>query len=271
MLKSLFISFLRIINCIKWHIEYFFIKVTFNKKTKAQSLSIKNNEINVILVPHADDELIGAYQLTFSNICNTKLLFFEMTGSNDDIENKAIRTNEFLNYCDRNSLNCVLLNKDSFLFDYIPNTKHINLFFPSCVDWHHEHRIISEFVKKSICDRCEKVSFYWYSITIPIVSKRTIFIEENKENLKKKYDEFRCVYKSQSHLPIIRFVLQERINGMNINKYGAENYIEISFDELCKSIDYVHKHEEELNCLKKCINNIRKIRKKSKEIYDKLL
>lgn len=271
MVKSFFIKIIEFMCSIVWKLQFLWCKtkICFGLKNKYKTLIDLKNSANVFLIPHADDELIGNYQFITRLKGEALLLYFGMTGSCNSIDNKKVRENELARFCKEKGIKYKTISSHDDLFDFLPKNVHINLFFPSCIDWHNEHRLISEYVLKYISPS-KNISFFWYSISVPIMLKKVIYIEESKKDIKQKYADFKYNYISQKHLPIKRFMFQERLNGMRINRFAAENYLEVSFDELALALSFCKNNEVRLNELKKNINNINKIRKESQKIYSEL-
>lgn len=267
MYKTILLKSLFALKYFKWSLEYFYIRLfSCKSRNKRRNLELKDNSLNVVLVPHADDEIIGCYQVISRGNAQSLCLYYGFTGSNDSSENKVNRDREFDAFCEHQKIKYIHVSTGDNLLDILPN-QHINLFFPSCVDWHEEHRRLSDIIHNTYANKRDNITFYWYSITVPIVCTEAAFLKENKNSLNHKYDIFYKYYVSQRHLPIKRFILQERINAIANGWYAAENYLEISYEDLTRAIRYCQKNEESINDLKYSINNIPKIRKKSYNIY----
>ena len=117
----------------------------------------------------------------------------------------------------------------------------------------------------------DKPKIYWYSVTIPIETTELLhYMLLNKMEQRKKYLLFKKIYHSQSFMPIIRFKINERINGHYIKNYAAETFMQISYEQL---VYFVYRLERDknlfqiLNRTKYQINSIALVRRISKRIY----
>ena len=268
MIKKIALNILKCVRSIKWSFEGAIIRLFSIKRNHEITLPGKT----FVFVPHSDDETLGAYSLLVNGKADVTLLYFGYTGSNCSSANKSVRDKEFFNFCDYHNLKYINVNEQSDFVELIKNQgTTVNLVFPSIFDWHKEHRKINSVVSKTLSKIADAsyCNLYWYSITIPLVDNNVVFCGGNKQMFTDKYNDFDYYYQSQHHLPKKRFAIQNRINGKCFGTYFAENFLKITIKDLFYSEKLEREKEPELNSLRKHINSIFLIRKKSKEFYKK--
>lgn len=222
----------------------------------------------LFIVPHADDELISSFSLLKSLGRNAIIYYCGMTGSNTQEDNKLIRDAEIINFCRDNDYLFICPNnwQDELLQtidEYGVNT----IFFPSYIDWHNEHRYISNVLVQNKHSFPVDINLFWYSVSVPISCSCSLVKKMSKAEQKDKYYCFKKYYKSQNNIPINRFIIQEKINAKELNEYAGEVFINVSWDILEKSLKI---EEDRLISLRNYINSIRDIREQSKIIYEEL-
>jgi LmbE family N-acetylglucosaminyl deacetylase len=225
----------------------------------------------MILVPHADDELIGTFNL-IKNIekSNCILVFFSFTGYDDSLDNKIVREDEFVSFCEKMKVPYCILNESAEYYhlkeivkEYCPNT----VFIPSIIDWHWEHRKISNIIIPIIDS---KVDLWMYQVTVPIPDKfDKYYLKMSKKELNEKYKIFNDCYVSQRDMPIKRLKWSERIEGGFVSKYAAEVYARIEYNQL-KTIVAEGKIDD-LDEMFSSINNLQEIRKRTNMYYEKII
>lgn len=270
-LKSSFLFYLRIIVWQFSSYRYLF-----------KSLTVRSNSINedfvkkriLILIPHADDELIGClnFIMKYKNDSFIELCFLNFTGSNNDSKNKINRENELLSLCETLNLKMILChNSDKLSFlNEINFNNYDFIFVPPIIDWHNEHRLTNVLLYKSICNY-EIINFKLvvYDISVPIsIYKSNFHVSYTKAKSKYKWGLFQKIYKSQSNMPIKRFMFHEKINSklLKNNSYSSELFFILDYDAWNKSLSKMDLIEENISDLK-CINNIYLIRRNSDLYY----
>lgn len=256
-IKKIYMKFIHYMYPVFWYFQFIRLKI-MNKKEKLTPINSSGKTL--ILVPHADDELIGCYKFikTFKNNCI--LCFFSYTGYDKSIKNKIIRENEFVKFCDFMNVNYRILKENNIKSELemlIDIEQPENIMLPSIFDWHWEHRKINEILFKT---KINNLNIIWYQITIPIPQEiATSYLELTKEELKEKYRVFSCIYKSQYDMPIKRLQYSERIEGEKVEKYAVEKYAYMPLKKW-KSLVLLTNYNQ-LDIYIKYINNIVKIRK----------
>lgn len=223
----------------------------------------------LILIPHADDELIGCYSILSDPIYDVDLLYFEMTGGFPDMAD--IRMQELEN-CAK------YFNRRLFLFESFLTQRYSTydvILTPSFIDWHPEHRMVANFIYDIITESIYSNSILVYNVSVPhAINSINIVSELSKKSSVEKYRQLKVLYPSQSNLPLLRFKIQEIIDAikLNTNYFGCESYIYFQNKSYIDFIDRQKNNEKKINDYKNYICNIYDIRciieKKSHEIHN---
>ena len=240
---------------MRWHLQYVCYSV-FYKKGKPISL-IRPDSLGtrVILVPHADDEFIGCSQILSNRNEERVCAYFHMYGNNLEESNMRVRDEEIIRYVTSVGASIVDAREEGVLTRIVSNAD--SVFLPCPLDWHWQHKEVFNTLV-SILDRIpESVSFYYYYITVPFpASYNLVGIPMTRKNQKEKWNAFRRFYKSQSFMPVLRFMYNERLDSRGNTCYAAEVYLKRSREQLL--------HDSRItpneHLLKSSIGNIIKIR-----------
>ena len=275
MIKRACIRLIDFVNNIRYKIDFKLVCKSWLYNYKL--INFKNCNV-LFLVPHADDDLIGGYGL--SKKCKGDFIYgyFGLTGSNKDIDNKKTRDLEFKTYCNRTDTPFLLIHDVDELISIVVK-KHISqIFLPTIVDWHSEHRLLNYYLYDALeMLKGNDVEIIWYSVSVPICYNDMEIVPLTKQEQSEKYRLFKNVYLSQKHMPIRRFIYQERINANGTKYYAGESFLRLDRSIWKQVVRYVRNYEKnsgivnELNQLSGKINGIKNIREVSQKIYDKLL
>lgn len=218
----------------------------------------------LIVVPHADDELIGCYQIIKLLRRNVRLFYCGYTGYDDSNKNKKTRLAEFIKFAESEKLtyhvshNNVYEDLKKVISEYKPNT----IFLPSYVDWHWQHRECNTICLKILEELKFSPDIAWYQISIPLpysLINYRVTMDKSLQNIKWKV--FRNIYKSQKNLPCLRFKIIERINGKPFDSYAAEVFLIKSYDKWKQMMDFlIRKHRIlDFNNMENMVNNLTEI------------
>lgn len=238
------------------------------KNVKMQESFDQYNEI-LILIPHADDEFIGCYNLLQKYTKKITLLFFDLTGSNSDTTNRDIRKTEFVCYISKMKLNYKIIDCSYYEFEsVICKNSYDLIMLPSIIDWHKEHRLMNEFLYRYLYKR-ELTTFdiAWYQISVPI-AKVNLGISFNKKQERKMIFEFKKYYKSQANLKIERFILNRSICVPTNDCYRNEGFYKMNQYRFIKYYELLN--ENNFDFLKQYIDDLNMIWKESLEVYNLL-
>ena len=256
---------------IRWRLSWINTLRNFRRdinKDFIPKLDIANKKA-VAFIPHADDELIGLGTLLSSNK-SIELIYFGYLGTNNTDENYNIRMAEFSKYCSFSNIKYSIYAASSI--KKIKEAKIILL--PSLVDWHEEHRKLN-FLLKDICSAYElHPQIIWYNISVycSILDKAKYVFQGHKEQ-RKKFRDFKKIYVSQNSLPVLRFMIKERLYGKEVNMYSAEKFLCFKFDEWIRVIDRFESNhfDDDFIEIKKYINDLQRVDKISRRIYSLIL
>lgn len=266
--KSYIIFYKPALRC-KWTFQFLILQL--HKKNKTQKYNLLDAGRILIIVPHADDELIGCYKFMKSTDAKVCLFYCNMTGSNNDENNKDIRKKEFEELCHQNgfeySISDGLIEQsmDEAIREYNPDT----IMLPSVVDWHPQHREVNNIAKIVLNNMSMKPAIVWYPITVPIDSRWVnYYVQMSGQQQKEKWKMFSQVYKSQKNMPLLRFKYNERIAGKEYGEYAAEVFCTMGFDKWLDCLELNEKLvENQQSNLKSSINDLIQIRDKAAVLY----
>ncbi len=249
-------------------------------KKKYKHKMINNVDFNLdrilIIVPHADDELIGCHEFIRKHKKNVLLFYCGMLGINLSKQNKLIRQKEFINYCKSENI-LYKLHKDDIYSDikdaiisYKPNV----IFLPSYVDWHKEHRLVNEIVNSIFEKDCLSVNMIgWYQITVPINKDFINYsVSMSRKAQNEKWKRFRTFYNSQWHLPIRRFKYSERLCGLLLCSFSAEVFTVMEVQNWKKYLNILRTKQVlmDIRILQNKISNLQIIDEASIKIFKQL-
>ena len=260
-------------RCIRWFVFYQSTKFKPRKTNYIQDDSWYNQKKMLLIVPHADDELLSSYTL-LRRCSDITIYYCGFLGTNQNEENRNIRLKEIMKLCNELSVpvieghgTCENLKEIIVGYDTIV--------IPSIIDWHYEHRKVSYLLYDILKDEKYKPEIYSYSVTVPNESESSVLANcLTKKEHEEKYSLFYAFYKSQKFMPIYRFRMNERINGHHVGVYAAEVFSKfqtakwLSFTLRIKEAE--EKHEATLMKLIDSIGNtsdLKGVRNVSKEFY----
>lgn len=230
---------------------------------------IINGEKIIYIVPHSDDELISGYNFIKRYGKNILLVYCGFLGEKKSEQIMGVRKQEFLKSCTEMNVEYELIsgNIEDELSEIVNRFKPQYICIPSYIDWHFEHRRTNDALR-SILSINKDVNVVWYQISVPIpISFANCIVTFSKKDQKKKYDLFRKVYLSQQHIPINRFIKEEKFCGKYYECYAAERFMIMKYSEFCEKIDKLKKSESEIQEMKKDINDLYIIYNKSERLY----
>ncbi|MBQ7075630.1 MAG: PIG-L family deacetylase, partial [Clostridia bacterium] len=215
------------IKKLQWRIQTRNINVSLTNATKIENeFSLDSNKKILIVVPHADDELIGCYSIVKKYCKNTIVWYSGMTGDDTNEANKNTRKQEFLKFCRKMGVESVTCNGDikeelqRTFYKYRPEY----VFAPSVIDWHQEHRKLFFSVTDVLRDT--DAQLYCYQVTVPITQKYiTHYSELTKEEHKTKWQVFKDTYISQKFMSVLRMKLNEMVYRKEKEKIRAEVFM----------------------------------------------
>lgn len=266
LLKRIYIFIRHLYQNLLWWQQFSEVK----KRYRRISINFEKNEIlpiskynNIlIVVPHADDDIIGNFGVL--KFAKKVSLYHVGHYPINDAKLTAERTKELGNLA--KIFNASLLEVESS--DHISNIKQIlqssqfdAVFTPCPFDWHPDHQNATRYLMLASMDLGNKTDIYMYSVTVPFPIRANCSIIPLTRSLQiEKWNWFKRIYSSQLFMPVLRFKLHERLNGVRTsNAYSAETYIKVSLAELNHYI-INSPGTEQRDLIYSRINNIKKIK-----------
>lgn len=264
------------VHSVKWKLSYSQFKEKGIRRNYMKTVVCKSGDIILVVAPHADDELLSSYTVLARKDCEVWVYYCGFTGSNQDVRNREKRRQEIFSLCKKLGIPCVDGNgKKSCLENLLREKAFDKVIIPSLIDWHSEHRKVNYWLV-NICEKlniCPEI--YWYSVTVPMEGDFAVqCVPMTKQVQKEKYLLFKQIYHSQLFMPLLRFKLNERINGHYSGCYAAETFMVVSIEKLERLASKFQLKEngdsdlirtvEGMKCL---INDIMAIRRQSARIY----
>ncbi len=231
---------------ILWNVQYYRV---LNKYKNDIVLSVLNLSSDVdkiyVIVPHADDELIGCYNMIMKYKEKVTLIFMDLTGSNLCAVNKSNREDEFKCFCTLNNIDYMFYDQYySEVVQKLKNEKSI-YFFPTIFDWHPEHRMVSCLFKDVLLTGNEELYIGYYSVSTPICDfYKKLVVPYEKVNRRKKWRDFKRFYLSQKHMPIQRYIIEEKLMCQLYNYKCCEIYSVLTVAEWASDLEIVSKLEQ---------------------------
>ncbi len=229
---------------IKYFLDY------FSLLRYESPIDMKNNSFigaKIVVAPHADDELIGCYKGALEDFHNTSIFYLGMGNNSRTID--LIRKSEIVKLCKDMKLDYYEYNgieRDNIAAK-IEDIGPSYIFVPYYIDWHPDHRIVTKNMVNIIRYIGKQINIAFYAVTIPISKYDVNYaIPMDYKAQFNKWKIMKNVYRSQRHLPIFRFIINEWINGRLINVRAAEFYKVIDgteIDELNKVANYINYYD----------------------------
>ena len=276
LIKSLIRKIIGCLNNLHWEKQY----KSLVSSPRKSNFEIKKDWYKglriLLMVPHADDELISSYSV-LCNADDLTIYYCGFTGSNKNEDNRVNRRNELLKLCSELEIKVVEGDEEcKNLVNIIDHGEYDTILLPSIVDWHDEHRRISYMIKGVCASLGVKPAIYSYSVTVPNESQQRVLCTPlSAEQLREKYDIFRRIYLSQKVMPLARLTRNEMINGYHAGCFAAETFSKYDYESWIDMVSRVELLEgrEELkvhalaNELYNNLNNLILVRKASREFY----
>lgn len=256
----------RLRNRLNWGFQRRNVIKKFNQSGIGKDCPISEIDLSVlgntlIIVPHADDELIGCHGILKKTDKNVWLYYIGHYPIVDE-QLRHTRDNELLSLSKLFGINVISHNDDiSNLIDAINRHKITSVFTPDFVDWHEDHQNASLLLKESIPNLDHQPDIYTYSVTVPFKSHGQLYaLPYTRQELSEKWNLFYEIYRSQNFMPVCRFKNQERINAIGLdNAYAAELFRKVSVREFMAAAESRPQKDERTH-IYSLINSITDIR-----------
>lgn len=236
-------------------------KDNYKGKAKVTELDLSVLGNTLIIVPHADDELIGCLGILKKTDKNVWLYYIGHYPIVDE-KLRLTRDNELLSLSKKLGIDLIRHDDDiSNFINAINEHKIKSVFTPDFVDWHEDHQNASLLLKESIPNLDHQPDIYTYSVTVPFKSHGQLYaLPYTRQELSEKWNLFYEIYRSQNFMPVCRFKNQERINAIGLdNAYAAELFRKVSVREFMAAADNRPQKDERTH-IYSLINSITDIR-----------
>lgn len=248
----------------KWHLQAIFMRAI---STSRGATLIDTKKKYLILAPHSDDEWIGCSQIIM-NCPNTIICNMNMQGG-DTAEVHKIRYNEMLSVANRFKRKFVTIMEDKIanLQCVISRETPDFILLPHFVDWHPEHLEVMEMLKQLVSNGFYAGQILTYQVSVPFTNgEDSYYLPMTKEQQCFKWKVFFEHYKTQSFMPVKRFIANEYINGAGVSSKNAELYKLYVAEEWVKAMDFFNEHMENRKIFQRNINDIFCIRRLASSI-----
>lgn len=222
----------------------------------------------LVIAPHADDELIGCYQLLKDYSDLITVLYCSFLGSDYSEKNRIKRENEFLTFIRTVKCNYIIsspnrVKEDTQLFIKQNNPEFV--FLPSVIDWQHEHRLLN-YLCNEIINESSNLRIAWYHVSLPIPGDYVNAYSEMSElDNKEKWRMMEACYTSQLHMDIDRFRFVDWTIGNT--KSAFETYCILKISNWKKLLIAAQSIQPELDNLKYCLGDMGKMFNQTKQAY----
>lgn len=265
-MRKLILYLLKKLNEIQMILQAKCLNVSRKIESPIKSIEGKT----LVIVPHADDELIGCYQFIKTHLHETTLFYCNFLGSNYSEENENTRKIEFVNFCITMGVNYIIAEQDVMLSlnKVIDKEQPLNILLPSVVDWHHEHRktntLLVTYLEQHIATCVQKI--IWYHISVPmygVVANYACSMTRSEHN--EKWTRFKSHYPSQQTINVPRFKLAER-DCLRVC-YAAETFKVFSPGAYLLIMKREQVFSKQFDELKELLSNYKKLVEQSTQIY----
>ena len=254
------------LNNVCWMFQYY-RTIWAIKRTSVKPLRLPVFNKILILVPHADDELIGCFE-SVTTYC------FGFTGEAVPHKNIQSRNLEIKDASIKLQFNLILSNENFYdeLKGIIQEGGWDLICVPNLIDWHNDHLAVNHVLRKVLDELGEikkTIQILSYQISVPFLEDGfTHYLPMDKQEQSLKWRVFRDVYKTQYNIPAFRFKLNERIAGQLIGLHAAELYSIAPFETYKEVLDAWQPIDRSI--LRTAINNISSVRKTIKTLRLKI-
>jgi len=193
-------------------------------------------------------------------------------GDNDEIHQKRYEEIKKGVESNRRQLYKVSEDRLSSLIDIISSIHPDYILVPYYFDWHEEHIAVMQLLKQVLATSKYQCKILMYQVSVPIPKKAcNVCISMSKKEQREKWLFFHEVYKTQSFMPVKRFMSYERMVGGINNSFCAEVYSETTSTEWSSRLHSNILTKEVRDDLKKHLNNILFIVGNINAIYDEMV
>ena len=267
---TLFRAILKITKRIRWYFQKKSLNIS---KLSSNSFQVLPEGNILLLVPHADDELIGCHNLIKSHLNRTYIFYFSFLGHNYNEDNRCIREEEFRNYMHHIGVKYIISSSKNCKEDLskvILRIKPSTIFLPSYIDWHPEHRLVNNILANCLNINHINPLIGWYHVSLPIPTAYINYaIPMNSQEHNEKWEYLKKFYPSQQKMDTDRFKFFETL-FVDQDKNILEVFMMLKPQYWYSVISKLSKQELNLNNTKFFLGDICKMYNSVQSFYNKL-
>ncbi len=280
MLKQIILTIYRPIYLLRVFMKKTVLKVTWSRYGKRLRYPLAKNglieldptKVYLVLAPHSDDEWIGCSQI-LRTMPKSYVCYMDMPGGdNDEVHQK--RYEEIKKGVESNGRQLYKVSEDklSSLNDIITSIHPDYILVPYYFDWHEEHIAIMQLLKQVLAASEYQCNILMYQVSVPMPKEAcNVCIPMTKKEENEKWHFFHEVYKTQSFMPVKRFMAYERIEGGLAGSHSAEVYAMTNSKEWIKKLDSYILGEDVRKEIKTQLNNIPYVLDRVCSLYNQTL
>ena len=237
-------------------------------RRNGHQLSFNKEDRIIVLVPHSDDEWVGCstiLKMMKHQVYCCYMGYGEVRNSTTLTPKRKLEMQKMLNRYDVNFID-ISTNPSKLLEDAINEIRPDFIFVPNFIDWHIEHLetinyLYSTLKKINNSSILATVKIAMYQISVPMkLEQITHYCTLSRVDLFSKWINFWKVYKTQRHLPIVRFLLNEYINGGIFNCFSAEIFSIFPYSHWNEEFENIDVDIMKNSDIKNYIDDLEKIR-----------
>lgn len=213
----------------------------------------------LLLLPHADDEWIGASSVISSSEYELVLCNMNMPGG-DDVKLHRIREIELNNLA--RTYERKIHKYENNLKDIISYEKPDHIMVPFFVDWHQEHLEVINTLYEYIINHVNLgFDIIMYQVSVPIGERYINRVNGlSRTQYKEKWNTFKQIYQSQKKIPYNRFACNDKISGGLCDSYAAEVFVKLNLPDWVQLHNKLIIKRNQHSDLKNHINDLQAIR-----------
>lgn len=222
----------------------------------------------MILVPHADDEIVGCGCIITNAKNKCFLINMDMPGG-DSLELHEQRRRELGEMVNNLPSDTEIVdlrdepNKTMDLSILIDSINPDYICVPEPYDWHCEHLKVRHILYEALkLVKTKTIKIVEYQVSVPMpLSNVSHGLKMTKEQQKNKWNVFKKIYRTQAFFPVWRYKFNERIYGAVCGSYASELYRVFDVDLWIKNFQSRIISDDERNNIMNNFRNLVKIRR----------
>lgn len=261
-LRAIYSKVYGLYRILKWASQSFIIRSKYLLCNNSNTPIVDHI---LILAPHSDDEWVGCSQLLSNNNLEVVVCDMDMQGGDNPtchnerkMEMAAVSKlfeRELFSFREK-------IDKEIALEELLKYYSPEYVCIPFLLDWHKEHRELMRILYNVLSKKYDwDFKVCMYQVSVPILPSMINYnISMNFRKWVWKWNIFKKYYKSQVHIPYVRFAFNEYINGKINNSFASESFCILPNNEWFVLFKKSLIMNDEMGSLAQSINNLRAIR-----------